>query len=99
MGVISKTEANQPQPGMIEKEVAAWELMKALGWTDLMSATVLRTIERDGDEIEPASPSHGHRTDRMLRTSSSQSTTSAAAIFDVLVRQQDRGRAQLARGA
>jgi hypothetical protein len=92
VGVIAKTEANQPQPGMIEWEVAAWEIMKALGWTDLMSATVLRTIERDGDEIRtsvtvawpsnrPDAPPDQFPEHDVWR----------AAIFDVLVNQQDRG--------
>jgi hypothetical protein len=43
VGVLAKPE-DENDPQFVHREVAAWEVSRLLGWEDMVSATVLRTI-------------------------------------------------------
>lgn len=43
VGVLAKPE-DENDPQFVRREVAAWEVSRLLGWADMVSVTVLRTI-------------------------------------------------------
>jgi hypothetical protein len=92
VGVLAKPGGDENQHLMARREVAAWEIIKALGWADLMGATVLRMLhelgndEREGSlqvlwpNAEPDSPVDGYDRQDVLR----------AASFDAIIQHTDR---------
>jgi hypothetical protein len=88
VGVLAKPADATPDAGdMVPREVAAWVVARALGWTDLMATTVLRQINGVDTSVAvlwpssmPDTPADQFPDDDVWR----------AAVFDVLVTQSDR---------
>jgi hypothetical protein len=91
--VLAKMDDGQPISGeMMRAERAAWIVCRALGWTDLVAATVLRKVPYNGAEYEaavcvvwaqttvPPEPLGNFPDDDVTR----------AAIFDTLIEHSDR---------
>jgi hypothetical protein len=93
VGCLAKREsANAEAPQMVRRERAAWILARALGWNDLVSATVLRAIPGPGGDEGIASmqilwPANDVG---VPGTEFSEDDRWRAAIFDALIRSTDR---------
>jgi hypothetical protein len=94
VGLLAKpADANADAPEMVTREAAAWTVARHLGWTDLVSTTVVRTIPSptSGADVEAsvavAWPSHQPDTDP---AGFSDDDIWRAAVFDFLIDQSDR---------
>jgi hypothetical protein len=93
--VICKTADETPSgERSVTNEVAARELAKGLGWTDLVSATVLRHLPsfiRDGETIASLQEYWPWVADTPPIDSIPDEQAWRAAVFDVLIDMTDRG--------
>jgi len=91
VGVVAKAaDASGGAAEMVPREVAAWLVARALGWGDLLAATVLREIPSASGDIDAAmmviwpfsqpDVDHGFEEEDRWR----------AAVFDLIVDQADR---------
>lgn len=94
VAVLAKpVDATPDAAKMVPREVAAWIVARALGWSDLLAATVLREVPgiRETESVaaslqvlwpdfQPDAPLAVFRDDDVWR----------AAVFDVLIAQTDR---------
>lgn len=92
VGTVAKpADASSGAADMVPREVAAWVVARALGWTDMLSATVLRQIPSAQGDVDAALmvawPTNqpdvdpGFDDDDRWRT----------AVFDFIIGQADRG--------
>lgn len=92
VGVLAKPGKGAEQLAMARREVAAWQIIRGLGWADLMGATVLRSLAELEDDLEgsvqvlwpnaaPDGPSETFDKTDTLR----------AATFDTIIQHTDRG--------
>lgn len=76
-------------------EVAAWELLKALGWADLGATTVLREIDLAGVGLVPAALQTAWPSEMCVNAPDiscmPSEVTFRAAIFDYVILNSDRG--------
>jgi len=94
VGVLVKpSDSTADAAKMIRREVAAWRLAAALGWPDLVAATVLREVEslQTGDRIEASAQVIWPSTQPGVAVDSfSDDDIWRAAVLDALIRQTDR---------
>lgn len=89
--VAKPADVNAAAVEMVPREVAAWIVARALGWPDLLAATVLRSIPGNAGDVDAAlmvvwpanQPDVDHGFDDEDRW--------RAACFDLVVHQADRG--------
>jgi hypothetical protein len=91
-GVAALAKPAQDENGlkMARREVAAWRLARALGWTDLLATTVLRNVAELGD-VEASIQVIWPSPDKDPPSSNfSDEDVLRAGVFDAIVLQVDR---------
>jgi hypothetical protein len=91
VSVVAKMGNSSQHQDMARREVAAWHIARALGWPELMGATVLRTVDELEDGMEASLQVVWLSCDEDPEISRfSDAEINRAAAFDSIVQTTDR---------